>query len=94
MILKVKEVRGTCPVFKGGERIVISGPEIDLEKTDRICIHALTPILHFALALREGASPVHLGLSESEDRAFIQCPDPGPPFTSGGTVVFEVALER
>ena len=28
-------------VHKEGDKIYIKGPEIDLEKTDRICIHAL-----------------------------------------------------
>jgi len=44
------------------------------------------------VALDEGADPVRLGLSKPEDRehAYIQCVDPGEPYTEGGTVVFKV----
>ena len=35
-------------------------------------------------------SPVALGLTTSEDpaHAYMQCVDPGPPYTEGGTVIF------
>ncbi len=91
MIIRVKEIRGKCPVYKGGEKIVIEGPEIVLEKTDKLCIHALATILHYAVALREGVDPVKLGLAKKGDKAYIQCLDPGEPYTNGGTVIFEVS---
>jgi len=40
--------------------------------------------------LREGADPGKLGLSKEEGVAYIQCPDPGKPFTPGGTVIFKI----
>jgi uncharacterized repeat protein (TIGR04076 family) len=88
--ITVKEIVGNCEVYEVGDRMVIAGPEIDLKKTDKICIHALAPILHYAVALREGISPEKLGLSREGDKAYIHCPDPGEPYTSGGRVVFEV----
>ena len=91
MIIRVKEIRGRCPVYKGGEKIVIEGPEIVLEKTDKLCIHALATILHYAVALREGVDPVKLGLAKKGKKAYIQCLDPGEPYTNGGTVIFEVS---
>lgn len=87
--IRVVEVRGNCPVYRGGERILIRGPEIDMKGTDRICIHAMATLLHYAVALREGVSPSSLGLCSEGDSAFLQCPDPGPPLTPGGTVIFE-----
>ena len=33
----VHEVRGYCPVYKVGDKIVIDDPEIVLEKTDVLC---------------------------------------------------------
>jgi len=44
------------------------------------------------VALDEGADPVRLGLSKPEDRehAYIQCVDPGEPYTDGGTVIFKI----
>lgn len=89
----MKEIRGRCAVFKGGEEIVVEGAEINLKETDKICIHALAPLLHYLVALREGVDPVRLGLSKEGEKAYIQCVDPGEPYTNGGTVVFEVSRE-
>ena len=33
----VHEIRGYCPVYKVGDKIVIDDPEIVLEKTDVLC---------------------------------------------------------
>jgi uncharacterized repeat protein (TIGR04076 family) len=90
LLIKVVDIKGKCDVHSVGDEIVINGPEIDLKKTDKICIHALAPLLHYAVALREGASSEKLGLTKKGKKAYIRCPDPGEPFTSGGEVVFEV----
>jgi len=89
LIIEVSEIKGKCPVYKKGDKIVIDGPEIVLEETDAICIHALAPLLHYAVALRDGADPRKLGLSKEKDVAYIQCVDPGEPYTEGGTVIFK-----
>jgi len=68
---------------------VIDGPEIVLEKTDTICIHALAPLLHYVVALRDGVDPRKLGLSKEKNVAYIQSVDPGAPYTEGGTVIFK-----
>ena len=94
LIIEVSEIRGKCPVYKKGDKIVIDGPEIVLEKTDAICIHALAPLLHYVVALREGVDPMKLGLSKDEKTAYIQCLDPGEPYTEGGTVIFRCRVER
>ncbi|MBS7637783.1 TIGR04076 family protein [Candidatus Bathyarchaeota archaeon] len=90
--IEVVEVRGFCPVHRLGDRVVIEGPRILLERTDALCIHALSVILHYAVALDEGADPVKLGLTRPEDRdhAYLQCVDPWKPYTEGGTVIFRV----
>jgi len=90
--IEVVEVRGHCPVYKVGDKIVIDDPEVVLEKTDALCTHALSSLLHYVLVLEHGADPVELGLSKPEDRehAYIQCVDAGEPYTHGGTVIFRV----
>jgi uncharacterized repeat protein (TIGR04076 family) len=89
--IEVCEIRGKCPVYKVGDKIVIDDPKIVLRETGALCTHALSSLLHYVLALEEGADPVKLGLSKPEDRehAYIQCVDPGKPYTDGGTVVFK-----
>lgn len=90
--IEVVEVRGYCPVYKIGDKIVIDDPEIVLEETDALCTHALSSLLHYVLVLERDADPVELGLSKPEDRehAYLQCVDPGKPYTQGGTVIFKV----
>ena len=88
--IEVVEVRGRCPVHKVGDRILIDEARIVLNETDALCVHALPVLLHYAVALDEGADPVKLGLTKPEDRehAYLQCLDPWKPYTNGGTVIF------
>jgi uncharacterized repeat protein (TIGR04076 family) len=90
--IKVHEIRGKCPVHRKGDRIIIEGSRIILDKTDALCIHALPSLLHYAVALDHGADPLKLGLTKPDDRkhAYIQCVDPYKPYTDGGTVIFKI----
>ncbi|MFX1446369.1 MAG: TIGR04076 family protein [Promethearchaeota archaeon] len=91
LIIKAVEIKGNCPVYKIGEKTVIEGPEINLEESDKVCIHALFSFGSFIVALREGINPQSLGLTKNNNnKAYYQCLDPGPPYTEGGTVIFEV----
>ncbi|AIU69317.1 hypothetical protein TEU_02590 [Thermococcus eurythermalis] len=89
----VKEVRGKCPVFKKGDRIVVEGPRVKLDETDAVCTHAFASLLPYIVALRKGIKPSELGLGKG-DKAYVQCLDPGPPYTDGGTVIFEITVVR
>jgi len=86
--IEVCEIKEKCPVYKVGDRMVIDGPKIVLEETDAVCVHALSSLLHYVIALDEGVNPRKLGLSKDSENAYIQCVDPGQPYTDGGTVVF------
>ena len=89
LIIEVSEIKEKCPVYKAGDKIVIDSPEIVLEKTDAICIHALASLLHYVVALRDGVDPRKRGLSKDGKYAYIQCVDLGEPYTSGGSVIFK-----
>jgi len=86
----VHEIKGKCPVYKVGDRITINDPEIVLEKTDALCTHALSTLLHYVTILERKWCPVELGLTTQDDpeNAYMQCVDPGEPYTDGGTVIF------
>ena len=73
--------------FKKGDKIIIDPPKIVLEKTDAVCIHALPPLLHYAIALNVD-DPAKLGLSKNPNYAYIRCVDPREPYTEDGTVIF------
>jgi len=95
LILTVKEIRGNCPVFEVGERIVIESPRIVVDKTNNLCIHALGCILSMVVPLSRGISFKQLGLAKEEgEKGYMQCLDPGKPYTDGGTVLFEIKRER
>ena len=90
LTIKVKEVKGICPVYKAGERIVIDeGYKLNMKKTDNICMHSLGSIFPYYVALSRGIKPVDLGLARKGTNAYVQCLDPCK-YTGGGTVVFEV----
>lgn len=87
----VHEIKGKCPVYKVGDRIVIKDPEIVLKQTNALCTHALSTLIHYVLILEHNWCPVKLGLTTSEEpeHAYMQCVDPGEPYTEGGTVIFK-----
>ncbi|WP_297090373.1 TIGR04076 family protein [Thermococcus sp.] len=91
--IRVIKIRGKCPVFSPGDRIVVEGAEVNLDETDAICTHAFASLLPYIVALRKGIKPSELGLGRGE-KAYVQCLDPGPPYTDGGTVIFEITVVR
>lgn len=90
LYIKVEKIIGRCPVYEKGDIIILQGPEVNIKETDKICIHALGALLHYFPALEHNVAPEVLGLTADGDQAHIQCPDPGPPYTDGGTVVFSI----
>ncbi|MFQ5963170.1 MAG: TIGR04076 family protein [Candidatus Scalinduaceae bacterium] len=90
LTIKVKEIRGICPVYKPGEKIVIDeGYKLNMKGTDNICMHSLGSIFPYYVALSRGIAPTELGLARKGRRAYLQCLDPCE-YTGGGTVIFEV----
>jgi len=92
LIVKVKEIKGTCPVYSLGDSIVIrEGYILDTKNSCAVCMHSLASLMPYYVALSKGISPQTLGLSGTkDDRAYIQCLDPCE-ITGGGTVIFEIS---
>ena len=87
VIAVVREVRGNCAAgIKVGDVLYFSGANIVKEKSDSICAYALTNIMPVVFACRLKADFEKLGI----DGRLWQCVDPGPPYTPGGTVLYEV----
>ena len=93
LIISVEEIKGTCPVYKVGDKIVLDeGYQINLEATDSICMHSLASIMPYYVALSCGIDPRSIGLQRQDakgDCAYVQCLDPCER-TGGGTVVFAI----
>lgn len=94
LVITVKEIRGKCPVHKVGDKIIVEAPEIVTAETDALCVHAFGSMLSMIIPLARGVSFKDLGLAHNEGNVgYVQCLDPGEPYTAGGTVVFEIRRE-
>jgi len=47
--------------------MVVDDPKILLDKTDALCTHALSTLLHYVTILEHDWYPVKLGLATSQD---------------------------
>ena len=56
--ITVHEIKGICPVYKVGDKVIIKNPTILLEETDALCTHALPTILHYGLILEYSCNPI------------------------------------
>jgi uncharacterized repeat protein (TIGR04076 family) len=87
VLVIAKKVKGKCAAgIKVGDKIIIKGPNISLEESDKVCGYAFLNLMPVIFAIRLGVDFRKLDL---EGRLW-QCIDPGPPYTEGGTVLFEV----
>ena len=91
----VKEIHGYCAAnYKPGDMFVIERFYIrPLQKT-KICLHALNSMLTLITPFLKDTSAKMLGIGKEDDVGYIQCPDPGGPYTEGGTVIFELKREK
>ncbi len=88
--VEVEEVRGYCAAgYKRGDKFVIRGFYIE-PNGSRICIHAITGMMSLLSPFAHGISAKDLGIGETDNSGFLQCPDPGEPYTCGGTVIFRL----
>ena len=87
----VKEVRGNCAIgYKPGDSFLVEKYYIRKRQEIPICLHALNSMLTLLMPFLKGFSAKDLGIGSEEDTGYVQCPDPGKPYTCGGTVVFEL----
>lgn len=91
----VKDVRGCCAFgYRPGDEFLVENYYIPSNQKVGICLHALSSMISLLMPFLKGVSARALGISETDDVGYVQCPDPGQPYTSGGTVIFELKRER
>lgn len=91
--VRIVELHGFCPIFRLGDEFRISAGYV-LEGKEQYCMHALSALLPYYIAISRGVPPADLGLcKEGENVAYIQCPDPQKA-AGGGTVVLELSREE
>jgi len=89
----VKETRGICPLYKPGDKIFFESFYMKSKESKDLCIHAFASMTTLLSAFLHGTSATDLGIGVEPNIGYIQCPDPGPPCTKGGTVIFELKRE-
>ncbi len=94
LVVRVVEIKGSCPVYKVGDEFTIAdGYRLDTAVScPHICMHSLASLLPYYNALRFKPGR-DFGLAKEGDRAYLQCLDPFE-HTGGGTAVFEVRREE
>ena len=95
LIIKVVDIKGKCPVYEIGDKIVLQqGYILDPKETDIVCMHSLASIIPYYIALSKGVRAKDLGLAKGDsNEAYVQCLDPCD-LTGGGTVLFEISKEN
>jgi len=79
---EAKESR--CPFVKVGDRVVIQGTMVDLERTTSICTVALSAIQYSLFMMGKADDPAEFGRANTYD---LQCPDPDE------RVIFQISRE-
>ena len=93
--ITVVKVRGNCAAgFRPGDSFIVEGFYILPSRNKKICLHALNAMMTFLYAMLKGVSARDMGIGSDDDIGYIQCPDPGRPYTHGGTVLFKLVRER
>lgn len=90
--VRVVEVQGNCPVYREGDAFYLKeGYILDTGRSCSVCMHSLTSLLPYYVAVHRGVEPVALGLAPARGKpARVQCLDPCG-YTGGGTVVLELS---
>ena len=93
IITSVEEIRGNCPIYKTRDKITIDEFYIKSNNSQNISIHAFVAMTTMLSAFIRGSSASELGIDSEKNVGYLQCPDPGPPCSKGGTVLFKLKRE-
>ena len=89
LIVEVIDVKEKCDaMLKVGDKWTIT--EDFCIEGKKVCYFAVSSLMPVLFALQTGTEPKEMGLSKEDGVAYMQCSDPGPPLTPGGTVTFKI----
>ena len=97
VIYTVEEIRGSCPVYKVGDRIVMDSKYpvevINLKESDAVCVRVLDNMWSQKIWQAANDTAIeHLSGISGECR--IGCSMPGKPYTPCGYVIFRIKREN
>lgn len=98
VIYEVEEIRGNCPLYKVGDRIVTkslgSAEVIDLNESSKdICLRVIDNMWDH-LVWQHGSDRVVTHLSGVNGECRTSCTMPGEPYTPCGYVIFRIRREK
>jgi uncharacterized repeat protein (TIGR04076 family) len=93
--ISVDKLEGVCPLYAPGQTVAaLNGWYFESRQEMKLCAHAVAAMLTALGPFSKGISARDLGFGKEDDVAYIQCPDPGEPYTCGGTVTFRLEREE
>jgi hypothetical protein len=97
VIYEVEEIRGTCPVYKNGDKIVFDSQYpaelINLKESDAVCVRAVENMWTH-LIWQAGSDRIIDHMRGVNGECRIACAMPGEPYTPCGHVVFRIRREN
>lgn len=91
VVAKIESVYGDCPVYNGGEKIVMENGVINLAETDAICLQLLSTLIHEYMA-RQHMDYWYTGEGFDYAKEKTKCPRAGPPHGEGYVIVSYEAI--
>jgi uncharacterized repeat protein (TIGR04076 family) len=93
--ISVEKLEGMCPLYAVGQTVAtLNGWYFESRQEMKLCSHAVAAMLTALGPFSKGVSARDLGFGKDDDLAYVQCPDPGKPYTCGGTVTFRLEREE
>jgi uncharacterized repeat protein (TIGR04076 family) len=93
--INVEKLEGVCPLYLPGQTVaILNGWYFESRLELKLCSHAVAAMLTALGPFSKGVSARDLGFGKEDDVAYIQCPDPGEPYSCGGTVIFRLEREE
>lgn len=93
---EVEEIRGACPLYEIGDKIVIDTKPLEtlnLEKSDKVCMRAVNNMC-YRLVWTAGSDELLQHTVGINGECRNQCPNPGEPYTECGTVIFRTTRKK
>ncbi len=86
-----------CEVFIEGSTFVVTSDGIDVTQSKNLCVYSLLSLNPYIQALLAGIDPSAFGSGftrpNDPDGFYLQCLDPGYPYSTGGHVLFRVTRQ-
>jgi uncharacterized repeat protein (TIGR04076 family) len=93
VVATIDSVHGTCPIYRGGEKIVMQDGILNLKETDAVCLQLLSTLIHEYMAKQhQDYWQTTGGFDYSKEKT--KCPRGGPPYGDGYVIVSSESIPQ